>query len=167
MPVFHRNETEKLPRLSIKMQDLNLSLYHWTPLHWDVTLKYSDIILKLAKVSFPIVKRWCYRANNMVITKDQIAVIKNDFNEKGWNDNRTWQIYPRFNFTVVTAQKMKFSIKDFFSKGDQIRRQLRIWSQLLKKFLMETSFFVQCIVHNFWKKISKTILGSVERVAFA
>ena len=25
-----------------------------------------------------------------------------------------------------TAQKMKFSTKDFFSKGDQIRRKLRI-----------------------------------------
>ena len=32
-----------------------------------------------------------------------------------------------------TAQKMKFSIKDFFSKCDQIRRKLRIWSHLLKK----------------------------------
>ena len=31
------------------------------------------------------------------------------------------------------AQKMKFSIKDFFSKCDQIRRFLRIWSYLLKK----------------------------------
>ena len=41
-------------------------------------------------------------------------------------------------------KKMKFSIKDFFSKWDQIRRKLRIWSHLLKKLLMETSFFVQC-----------------------
>ena len=37
----------------------------------------------------------------------------------------------------VTAQKMKFSIKDFFSKCDQIRGKLRIWSNLLKKSLME------------------------------
>ena len=35
--------------------------------------------------------------------------------------------------TVYTAQKIKFSIKDFFSKCDQIRRKLRIWSRLLKK----------------------------------
>ena len=40
-----------------------------------------------------------------------------------------------------TAQKMKFSIKDFFSKCDQIRRKLRIWSHLLKKFLMENFNF--------------------------
>ena len=35
---------------------------------------------------------------------------------------------------------MKFSIKDFFSKFDQIRRKLRIWSDLLKKLLMENFF---------------------------
>ena len=39
-----------------------------------------------------------------------------------------------------TAQ-MKFSIKDFFSKCDQIRRKLRIWSHLLKKSLMENLIF--------------------------
>ena len=32
---------------------------------------------------------------------------------------------------------MKFSIKDFFSKCDQIYRKLRIWSRLLKKSLIE------------------------------
>ena len=39
--------------------------------------------------------------------------------------------------TPLTAQKLKFSIKDFFSTRDQIRWKLRIWSHLLKKFLME------------------------------
>ena len=39
---------------------------------------------------------------------------------------------------------MKFSIKDFFSKCDQIRRKLRIWSHLLDKFLMEN--FIFCAV---------------------
>ena len=41
-----------------------------------------------------------------------------------------------------TAQKMKFSIKDFFSKFDQIRSFLRIWSHLLKKSLMENFIFL-------------------------
>ena len=36
---------------------------------------------------------------------------------------------------------MKFSIKDFFSKCDQTRRKLRIWSHLLKKYLMENFIF--------------------------
>ena len=39
------------------------------------------------------------------------------------------------------AQKMKFSIKDFFSKCHQIHRKLRIWSHLLKKSLMENFNF--------------------------
>ena len=40
-----------------------------------------------------------------------------------------------------TAQKMKFSIKDFFSKCDQIRKKLRIWSHLLKKSIKENFIF--------------------------
>ena len=35
---------------------------------------------------------------------------------------------------------LKFSIKDFFSKCDQIRSFLRIWSHLLKKSLMEMKY---------------------------
>ena len=42
-----------------------------------------------------------------------------------------------------TLQKMKFSIKDFFSKCDQIRSKLRIWSHLLKKCLMENFIFMK------------------------
>ena len=34
-------------------------------------------------------------------------------------------------------KKMKFSIKDFFSKWGQIRGFLRIWSHLPKKYLIE------------------------------
>ena len=36
---------------------------------------------------------------------------------------------------------MKFSIKYFFSKYDQIHNFLRIWSHLLKKSLIETIIF--------------------------
>ena len=43
-----------------------------------------------------------------------------------------------------TVQKMKFSIKDFFCKCDQIRRKLRIWTRLLKKSLIEN--FIFCAV---------------------
>ena len=44
-------------------------------------------------------------------------------------------------FMNNTAQKMKFSIKNFFSKCDQIHRKLRVWSHLLKKSLMENFVF--------------------------
>ena len=46
---------------------------------------------------------------------------------------------------------MKFSIKYFSSKCDQIRRKLGIWSHLLKKSLMEN--FIFCAV-----RFSKDIL---------
>ena len=46
----------------------------------------------------------------------------------------------------ITAQKVKFFIKDFFSKCDQIRRKLRIRSHLLKKSLMEN--FIFCELDN-------------------
>ena len=36
---------------------------------------------------------------------------------------------------------MKFSIKDFFCKCDEIRRKLQIWSHVLKKSLMENFIF--------------------------
>ena len=44
-----------------------------------------------------------------------------------------------------TVQKMKFSIKDFFSKCGQIRKKLRIWSHLLTKSLIEN--FIFCAVY--------------------
>ena len=40
------------------------------------------------------------------------------------------------------AQKMKFSINNFYSKCDQIRSSLRIGPHLLNKFLMENFIFV-------------------------
>ena len=47
-------------------------------------------------------------------------------------------------YARITARK--FSIKDFFSKCDQIRSKLRIWSHLMKKFLMEN--FIFCVVYR-------------------
>ena len=46
---------------------------------------------------------------------------------------------------TITAQKMKFSIKDFFSKCDQILSFLRFWLHLLKNSLMEN--FIFCAVY--------------------
>ena len=49
-----------------------------------------------------------------------------------------------FIYNVNASIYSKFSIKDFFSKCDQIRRKLPIWSHLLKKSLMEN--FIFCTV---------------------
>ena len=54
--------------------------------------------------------------------------------------NETWAAVVK-----NTAQKMTFSIKDFFSKWDQIIQKLRLWSHLLKKSLMEN--FIICAVN--------------------
>ena len=40
-----------------------------------------------------------------------------------------------------TMQKMKFSVKGLSRKCDQIRKNLRIWSHLLKKSLLENFIF--------------------------
>ena len=52
--------------------------------------------------------------------------------------NILWKL---FQWTGITAHKMKFSIKEFFSKYDQIHSLLRIWWHLLKKFLMGNFIF--------------------------
>ena len=51
-----------------------------------------------------------------------------------------------FTLATSTVQKIKFFIKDFFSKCDQICRKLWIWSHLLKKSLMEN--FIFCAMKN-------------------
>ena len=48
----------------------------------------------------------------------------------------------------ITAQKAKFSMKDSFSKCDQILSFLRIWSHLLKKTFMEN--FIFCAERPSW-----------------
>ena len=55
-------------------------------------------------------------------------------------DKKKLQIWEPFT-QWLTAQKEKFSIKTFFSKYDQIRRKLWIWSHLLKKSFTENYFF--------------------------
>ena len=42
---------------------------------------------------------------------------------------------------VITTHKIKFLNNDFFTKRDQIRSFLRIWSYSLKKYLMENYIF--------------------------
>ena len=66
----------------------------------------------------------------------------------GWIKMYSFPIISSFktesNVELLTAQRMKFSIKDFFIKCDQTRSLLQIWSHLLKKSLMEN--FVFCAV---------------------
>ena len=60
-------------------------------------------------------------------------------------ESRYYNIITVF-FCIRTTQNMKFSIKDFFSKCDQIRRKLPIWSHLLKKSLIENFIFCAVLI---------------------
>ena len=51
---------------------------------------------------------------------------------------------------------MKFFIKNFVSKCDQIRRELRIWSHLLKKSLMENFIFCAVWFKAMWLSKANT-----------
>ena len=55
-----------------------------------------------------------------------------------------WSPFTGLFRKMATTQKMKCSIKDFFSKCDQIRSLPQIWSHLLKESLMENFNF--CVV---------------------
>ena len=67
-----------------------------------------------------------------------------------------------------TAQKMKFSIKDSFSKCDQIRRKPRIWSHLLKKKLidlkLDTVYLLSVFLSVGTTVAIFTLSGNVEEV---
>ena len=60
---------------------------------------------------------------------------------------RNYSVFGLFSRSValiqclITAQTMKFLIKDFFNKCDQIRRKLQFWSHLQKKFFTENFIF--------------------------
>ena len=74
--------------------------------------------------------------------------------------NTSWNVSnlplgPKYELEEWTAQKMKFYIMVFLSKFDQIGSFLRIWSHLLKKYLMEN--FIFCAVVNESFKILKYI----------
>ena len=71
--------------------------------------------------------------------------MENQTKEKQAVQFLTWR-HPEktHNGSSYMAQKIRFPIKDFFSKCKYIRSFLRIWSNILKKFLVEN--FIFCAV---------------------
>ena len=62
------------------------------------------------------------------------------------NGRRCCSVILLTDFSALTIQKTKFSIKHFVSKCDQIGIFLRIWSHLLKISLMEN--FIFCVLSH-------------------
>ena len=97
----------------------------------------------------------CRNIYYFLVTKDRAkSVSKTVYRKKTskWHlKNREKRVSKRakpfthnsIKLTINTALKTKFSIKDFFSKCDQIHTKQKqwIWSHLLKKPLMENSIF--------------------------
>ena len=50
------------------------------------------------------------------LTADQLAVIQNDIEEKGWNANEIWENHPSFNVTRMTIYNQVRKIKETRSK---------------------------------------------------
>ena len=78
-----------------------------------------------------------------------LFLIKKGFRKGCFPGNVVWRFRKSlrdcfYMLRWITAQEMKFSIKDLFSKCDQIRRKLRIWSHLLQKSWIEN--FIFCAV---------------------
>ena len=86
------------------------------------------------KKCFLVVNVWCM---------DYTMILQDKFNTLKYCIVRYIKVSP----VLITAQKMKFSIKDFFSKRDQIRRFLPIWSHLLKSLM---KIFIFCAVIEPW-----------------
>ena len=74
----------------------------------------------------------------MMISSVSVKCFQRDLAVIGPAIVQVWLFY--------TAKKMKYSIKDFFSKCDQIHRKLRICSHLPKKSLMENFFCFAVLV---------------------
>ena len=66
---------------------------------------------------------------------------------KLWNIRLISRIYEIAECVFFTAQKVKFSIKDFLGKCNQIRSFLRTWSHILKKSLMQSFIFCKVLFH--------------------
>ena len=77
-------------------------------------------------------------------------MLSGDWGGRCWNLFQSCKIIVQISHVqlimteVPLHKKMKFFMKNFFSKCDQIRRLRGIWSHLLKKSLMEN--FIFCAV---------------------
>ena len=97
----------------------NLPTYQWH-VHPKMDIKLDK------SVSKSIIKYNQRQPHSTVNPKcgDQVLV-------KQHKNNKLTQQYNPYQYTLP---KFKFSIKNFFTKCDQIRGKLKVWSHLLKKY---------------------------------
>ena len=124
------------------MVDLKQVFAHWDKCHLE--LFRCDLKMRL--------QRW-YKTMSWTFSLVFVMLILNTFHTFF---SVSIVEFEQVNASCVsfTGQKMNFSMKDFFSKCDQIRSFLWIWSHLLKKSLMENfifcAVFVQVLLYCSW-----------------
>ena len=105
-----------------------------------VDIQASSEASKDAHACFTYLKRYCYFYGVI-----KTAVLLTELlNRMKIELSKVFRVDRSFYWTDFTAKKRQFSIKDFFSKYNEIRRKLFNWAYLLKKTLMEN--FIFCAV---------------------
>ena len=120
---------------------------------WNIDIKLQFEQRKIGYVT--TINMMQYATNNLNLRNSKfVSVILRDYWWK-LRSQGTARIF--FKKRNTTAQKMKFSIKYIFSECDQIRRKLRIWSNLLEKSLMENFIFCAVDLGAFSKKVHRIL----------
>ena len=128
-------------------------LFDIAPLHdwlWILILQYLQFLLNTSKED---------DRNHLLWNSWSTLLLRNlksdisSFSVDAEDCFVSWSLYVRLlHRGSYTAQKMKFFIKDFSSKYDQIRSFLRIWSDLFEKYLMENfMFYAMLRLSSSWK----------------
>ena len=117
-------------------------IHNWSK---DYNLKFrcKIIVKEFSWKNSSLTKVWTELLNYLTNNRYEFQVHFRNF-KVFFQSSFTYVILRFSHILQILAQKMKFSIKDFFSKCDQIRRNLPIWSHLLKKYLIGN--FIFCAV---------------------
>ena len=109
---------------------------------WASFLAFETVIFKFMGRNF--MSKNCYVTYVIFIKMARILFVDRRYKKQlfkfFFHGRNYWML------EIYTAPKMKFSIKNFFSKCDQICNFLWIWSPLLKKFLMENLIFCAVLI---------------------
>ena len=113
-------------------------IFPWVMNNAMFRLLLRQLLLRLRQQLY-----WAVRVNSNFLKKLlPISISIRNWVKKNapWSINIDYKLpYPQLLDCLYNHRtKIKFSIKDFFSKCDQLRSFLRIWSHLLKKPFMET-----------------------------
>ena len=105
---------------------------------------FSENLCPIWNISF-----WLQNILQLYLKKNESKPIQNQSGDRDEGTQEqivadtTGEMFPvtKLKHQLILAQKMKFSITNFFSTCARIRRNLLIWSYLLKKSVMENFIF--------------------------